>query len=201
VRRVVLVAGVLVLIALTVRSCGSRPGGVAPTGSPAADGSPPATAPAATPGDAAPDTLLSHVSCDGLERRLLAAGTSPGALVETFGAPVSRSTSTAPNRHLPGATDTLTALAWDGMEARFRTPPDSEALPVHATVRAPRFLRHPALGPGAPAERVMRVLGEPTRRAPGELVYDCGRGASQPVTFHLDGDGRVERIEISFYVG
>jgi hypothetical protein len=48
---------------------------------------------------------------------------------------------------------------------------------------------------------VTRVLGEPTRRTPGGLVYDCGGGASQPVTFHLDGEDRVERVEISFYVG
>lgn len=62
-----------------------------------------------------------------------------------------------------------------------------------------RFLAYPSIGVRAPEERVLAALGEPTRRTPDTLVYDCGMHVEEPVTFRLL-DGVVRRIEIDYYL-
>lgn len=139
------------------------------------------------------------LTCEGLERRIVGADLTRAGLRDAFGPPAGRSVTLEPNRHLPDATDSIFDLRWDGLRVEIRTPPDGEDLAVHARISDDRFLRYPSVGMGAPADRVLEVLGTPSSRRDDALVYDCGMGASQPVTFHLE-DGVVRRVEISFYV-
>ena len=106
---------------------------------------------------------------------------------------------TEPNRHVPGRTDSLFVVHYDGLVSSIRTPSPGRDLPFHVVVTDNRFVRHPAIGIGATAATVEAVLGAPTRRTDATLVYECGEGAEEPVTFRLEA-GRVERIVIDYYV-
>lgn len=183
------------VVAVALASCAGAADGPG-SGEAASD-----TAAAALPGGERPEgpSPESAPSCRGLERQILAAEVAPDALVRAFGPPRRRAAETEPNRHLPDATDTLVTLSWEGLEVRLRDPPGKAPLPQRALVRSARFVRHPELAPGTSAVAVVQALGEPGRRRADALVYDCGTGASQPVTFHLR-EGRVERIEVSFHV-
>lgn len=100
---------------------------------------------------------------------------------------------------MPGAIDSLFVVHYTGLVARLRKPPDGSDLAEHVRVTETRYLRYPGLGIGARSSEIVKTLGEPTETDPAGLVYDCGMGAEQPVTFHL-GDGVVESIEIDYYV-
>jgi hypothetical protein len=139
------------------------------------------------------------LTCDGLEDRILDATPSRAGLVHVFGAPDAMAVETEPNRHLPGETDTLLTLRYEGLVFRLRIPPSGNELPEHALISANRFVRYTAVGVGAPTAQVIAIVGEPGVRTDEALVYDCGEGAPAPVTFHLR-DGLVTAIEIAYYV-
>lgn len=180
------------------------PAGCGPDGSGEREGTdeaPRAEAPADSPrpeapADSAPGEIL---SCDGLERDILRTETTRAALEAAYGPPDSVAAETEPNRHIPDATDSLFVVRYPGLTVEIRRPPSGEDLTSHAAIRDNRYLAHPAVGIGAPADRVASVLGEPGTRSEDRLVYDCGPHVEQPVTFWLS-DGTVERIEISYYV-
>lgn len=143
---------------------------------------------------------VAGLTCEGLEENLLRAHASRAELAGTFGTPDSVSSTTEPNRHVPGATDSLFVTYYPGLVAHFRKPPEGGDLVSLVEVEDNRYLRYPAIGVGAGEERVISVLGEPRTHEPGRLVYECaGMGPGQPVTFRLS-DGVVERIEIAYYV-
>ena len=70
--------------------------------------------------------------------------------------------------------------------------------PDLAAVTDARFLAHPGLGPGAAAERIITVLGEPVARDAAALRYECG-DVGAPVVFRLAGD-TVRAVELDYYV-
>ena len=72
-------------------------------------------------------------------------------------------------------------------------------IPDHAVVDDARFLALPALGPGAPAARLVRALGEPTSRAGDTMTWSCGMEVDEPVSFRIRG-GVVDRISVDWYV-
>lgn len=139
------------------------------------------------------------IACEGLETSILSAPATRAGLREAFGDPDSTSSKTEPNRHVPGAIDSLFVVHYTGLVARLRKPPDGPDLAEYVRVTETRYLRYPDLGIGARSSDIVKTLGEPTETDPASLVYDCGMGAEQPVTFHL-GDGVVESIEIDYYV-
>lgn len=143
---------------------------------------------------------VAGLTCEGLEEKLLLAHASRAELAGTFGTPDSVNSTTEPNRHVPGATDSLFVVHYPGLVAHFRKPSEGDDLVSFVEVEDNRYLQYPSIGVGATEERVVSVLGEPGTHEPGRLVYECaGVGPEQPVTFRLS-DGVVERIEIAYYV-
>jgi len=113
--------------------------------------------------------------------------------------PDSVAASTEPNRHVAGATDSLFAVHYSGLTVQIRKPRDGNDMVSHARVTDNQYLAYPRIGIGAPADRVIEALGQPTSREDGVLVYSCGMGAEQPVKFEL-ADSVVRAIVIEFYV-
>lgn len=160
---------------------------------------PPAPEPSAPPPPTTSAPAPATLSCDDLARTLLVVEPTRAALAARFGPPDSLEVATEPNRHVPGQVDSLFVAHYDGLTSAIRTPSPGRDLPFHVVVTDSRFLRYPALGIGATATAVEAALGPPTRRTPTTLVYECGEGAEEPVTFRLR-DGVVERIVVDFYV-
>jgi hypothetical protein len=145
------------------------------------------------------DITFDPVPCDGLESSILAAPPSRAGLRAAGGAPAQVEAATEPNRHVPGAIDSLFTVRYRDLVADLRTPSGGRDMAERVVVTGSRWVRHDGLGIGAPAAQVTAILGEPTARRPDALVYDCGMHTEQPVTFQLAGNV-VERIEIDYYV-
>lgn len=146
-----------------------------------------------------PPSAVEALSCEGLAWTILEAEPTREGLAAGFGRPDSIVVSTEPNRHVRGRIDSLFAVHYPGLVSHLRKPEGGRDMADHAVVTANRFLAHPEIGIGVPESRVTQALGEPTRRTGGSLVYECGDGAEEPVTFHL-ADGVVRRIEIDYYL-
>jgi hypothetical protein len=150
-------------------------------------------------GTVAPDMSTLPDGCEGLEYSILRTAPNRAALARTFGEPDSLHADTEPNRHVPDATDSLFTVFYPGITVDIRKPAGGD-MATHVDLRDNRYIAFPAIGVGASATRVAEALGEPTRRTNYSLVYDCGMHVEQPVTFHLDGRGVVDRIAIDYYV-
>ena len=143
------------------------------------------------------------LDCDTLAAALLRSGATRSALAQAYGEPDSIEVTTEPNRHMPGATDSLFVVHYAGLAVTLRTPPAARDLVSAVTVTDNRYLAYPSIGIGARESAVVGALGEPDERTTADgttsLIYACGEEVEQPVTFHLR-DGVVVRIEASYYV-
>ena len=157
----------------------------------------PAVQPDSTPRVQAP--APAQLSCEGLETSILAVPATRAELRRAYGEPDSIFGTTEPNRHVPGAVDSLFSVYYQGLTAGLRTPSGARDMVEHVTVRDNRFLRYPHIGIGATPSDIVAALGEPTARVSMTLVYDCGDATDQPVTFHLQ-TARVDSIQIHYYV-
>jgi hypothetical protein len=157
-------------------------------------------APAAPPpaGPLPDRTDYPAVRCDSLERTILAGPLTRAGLRDRFGAPDSTHAATEPNRHVPGAVDSLFTEFRPGLVGSFRTLAGARDLIAGAEVTGRGYIAHSGLDIGAPEARVVRILGEPSRRSGDALVYECGE-VEQPVTFRLR-DGIVTAVTIAYYV-
>lgn len=142
---------------------------------------------------------VEEIACEDLARTILAVEPMRASLERKFGAPDSVAATTEPNRHVHDRVDSLFVVHYSGLTSSLRKPGGGEDMVDHVTVTESRFLAYPTIGVGAPEERVIAALGEPTRRTSDSLVYDCGVHVEEPVTFHLV-DGLVRRIEIAYYL-
>lgn len=153
--------------------------------------------------DRAPGALdagaVEPIACEGLESSLLPVPATRAALRDRFGAPDSIRATTEPNRHVAGATDSLFVVYYPGLLISLRTPSGGRDMADRVEVTDGRYVRHAALRIGAPAAQVLAALGTPNTRDATRLVYDCGEGAEQPVTFTLQ-HGVVAAITIDYYV-
>lgn len=152
----------------------------------------------ATPGEVL-DPASVPLTCDGLHEQILKVPPTREAFANAFGPPDSVATVTEPNRHVPGATDSLFTVHYPGFVMDIRTPTGARDMATHVRVEDDRYLAYPALGMGSPAADVEAVLGEPHSRDAGRVRYQCGVAVEQPVSFMI-GNGRVTAIEIDFYV-
>src|SRR5690606_26552611 len=139
------------------------------------------------------------IACAGLETSILVVPATRDALRDRFGPADSTRTTTEPNRHMPEATDSLFVVYYPGLVAGLRKPSGGDDMADLVEITDGRYVRHEALRIGASAARVLAALGEPGQRDPSSLVYDCGEGADQPVTFMLR-NGAVAAITIDYYV-
>ena len=186
-------SGVALVIALTTLACAAD----RPEQMPAPD-----SAVSTDTSSAAADAVLA-LDCDTLASTLLRTGATRNALAEAYGAPDSVEVTTEPNRHMPGATDSLFVVHYPGLAVTLRTPPSARDLVSAVTVTDNRYFAYPSIGIGARASALVGALGEPDERTTAggttSLIYACGEEVEQPVTFHLR-DGVVMRIEASYYV-
>jgi hypothetical protein len=160
---------------------------------------PEAAPPADSAAAAAVDTAnLGTLDCGELLESGLRAEPTRAALRAAFGEPDSVRGWTEPNRHIPDVVDSLFVVSYDGLRLELRKPPGGGDMADLAVVTDGRFLARAGLGPGAPAERIVSVLGEPRERGADALRYDCG-DVSAPVTFRLAG-GTVRVVELDYYL-
>lgn len=121
---------------------------------------------------------------------------------DTLGTPRRVSSEAVTNRHDPARTDSIVRLHYPGLVAEYYVVSQgpTEMLQAVRTTTG-RWLRFPALGVGAPRERLRRGLGEPGHAADSVWEYECGScmGASSPVRFHLRRD-TVHAVEFRYYV-
>jgi hypothetical protein len=159
----------------------------------------------APPGGAAPaidatDTVAAvPLTCEDLHETILRVPPTRRALAAAFGAPDSVHASAEPNRHVPGATDSLFTVYYPGMVLDIRTPQDARDMATYVRLEDDRYLAFPGIGIGTSRERLEDVLGTATQSDAETLIWDCGTAVEQPVTFHL-ADGRVAAITIAYYV-
>jgi len=192
-------------------------------GAPAAG--PPADAP--VPPESLPLPDAPEEACTAvLEGGLAIEGRTRTALRAELGEPHSVARETVPNRHIPGATDTVVTMRWPAATAVVRVAQSKELVDAIRVTDGPH-LRYAGVGPGTPGDSILARLGDPgSRRAEGPgasppgapeptgagqgdpaeaeprtLSYWCPSepGAESPVVFHLR-DGRVAMVEWDFYV-
>lgn len=141
-----------------------------------------------------------HVlECEGLEYSLVDAELSRAGFVSRFGAPDSVQAFTEPNRHVEGVVDSLFIVFYPGLVLDIRKPEGAADLVAGVSLTDNRYVTDPRIGIGRPADSITEALGRPWEITGETLVYNCGVGADQPVTFHFR-DGRVTRISIEYYV-
>lgn len=137
--------------------------------------------------------------CEDLQDAILRVPPTRAALAAEYGAPDSVRSSTEPNRHVAGATDSLFTVHYPGFVADMRTPAGARDMATHVLVESSRYLAFPGIGIGATADRLREVLGEPDDAGSAYVRYQCSDAVEQPVTFRLTA-GRVSAIEIHYYV-
>lgn len=137
--------------------------------------------------------------CNELHQGILAVQPTRAAFAAAFGRPDTVIAMTEPNRHVPNAVDSLFTVAYPGFVMELRTPSDARDMATSVAVEDNRYLAWPGIGIGVSADRVRAVLGPPAASGSERITWDCGMEVEEPVTFVID-DGRVVRIEISYYV-
>lgn len=147
-----------------------------------------------------PPPPLPAVDCVDLPRSLFITELGTTALRQEFGAPDSVPTVVLPSERDGVVQDTFFAIYYPGLAVSGELVGGGRELIWGAVVSSNRYLRYPEIGIGASAELVTRVLGRPSEAAGDTLVYDCGTGPDEPVTFYIR-DGTVARIEVSYYIG
>lgn len=147
-----------------------------------------------------PPPELPAISCADLPRSLFITELGTTALRREFGAPDSVPTVVLPSERDEAVHDTFFAIYYPGLAVSGELVGGGRELIWGAVVSSNRYLRYPEIGIGASAELVTRVLGRPSEAEGDNLVYDCGTGPDEPVTFYIR-DGTVERIEVSYYIG
>jgi hypothetical protein len=139
------------------------------------------------------------ISCAGLHDRILRVPPTRAAFLAEYGPPDSVTASIEANRHVPDAVDSLFVVFYPGLVINIRTPQAGRDMATGVTIQDNRYLAYPDIGMETPAVRVTATLGQPTRRRDDLLIYDCDTVVEQPVAFRIV-DGRVDRIDISYYV-
>lgn len=203
-RRSLIISKLVIALVITVLSLGRCSGAPDEAGealdpeSAAAPDSAASTSGTPTPPEGAPDEVAA-ADCEALGVRILRLHPTRAALAEAYGPPDSVRATAEPNRHVPGATDSLFAVHYPGLEVHIRTPAGARDLVSDVVVRDGRYIADPRLGPGADAASVRAALGEPGEQADEQWTYECGTHVENPVTFEFRA-GRVAAISIGYYV-
>lgn len=136
-----------------------------------------------------------------VEHGLRPLGESRAELRQSLGEPDSISARVVPNRHVPGAHDTLFTVHYPGLVAHLHRPGPGGEMLAGAEVTDNRYLRYPQVGIGATPRELQGALGLPDEPPDSVYTYSCHacEGVVEPVRLFLR-DGRVRRIVFSFYV-
>lgn len=116
------------------------------------------------------------------------------------GRPLKTEVEVVANRHTPGQQDSIIRLMYEGMMVQMRKPGPGGEMFEFVAVNERKRLNFPYFKPGVSEESVIAALGQPQRREPNRLVYECGGGeVENPVVFEMK-DGSVQRIIFNYYV-
>lgn len=120
------------------------------------------------------------------------------------GPPVGTRVSTVPNRHVPGATDTIVRLRWREMAVRYHVSGANGKELLSATEVTGAALLQRVLGPGLRGREALRArFGRPDTVMGGDWVYRCcparGDPSVETLRFRFEGD-TVESCRAGFYV-
>jgi hypothetical protein len=107
---------------------------------------------------------------------------------------------TEPNRHVAGATDTISVVHYTGLRAQIRTAQGRDLL-EQVTVEDTRHLRFGEPAINTSESHLVYLLGEADRRDGGRLYYECapGPGPEEPVSFRI-AERRVRDVAFHHYV-
>lgn len=134
-------------------------------------------------------------------RGLRVTGTTRPEIRAELGDPLEVDVVTEPNRHMVGATDSLFALGYQGIEFQIRTPPSGRDLLERVVVRDNRHLRYARPGIGDARADVVSLLGPPTDGSePDRLIYECGDGITPNPVHIVLADDVVREIWYTYYV-
>lgn len=119
---------------------------------------------------------------------------------DQLGEPARVERQTEPNRHVAGATDTISVLHYTGLRAQVRTAQGRDLL-EQVTVEDNRHLRFDEPALNTSESDLVSLLGEPDRRNGGRMFYECapGPGPEEPVSFRI-AERRVRDVAFHHYV-
>jgi hypothetical protein len=130
---------------------------------------------------------------------LIPPGSTRAELAEGLGSPDSIDFEVVPNRHVPGAMDTLFTVHYPELVAGIHRPGPGGELLSSFEVSANRHLRYPIIG--APGATVEAAFGPPDERTDSTLTYRCTTciAGDDPVLLFLQNRD-VDRVRFSYYV-
>lgn len=116
-----------------------------------------------------------------------------------YGPPDSMSSRTTPNRHVPGAVDTLEALHYAGLSVRFHVPGSGGEIVSRVEVFDNRYLEYPLIG--ASFAELERQIGAPEQRSDSLAIYRCRAcvAGDDPVELII-GEDLIRRVRFNYYV-
>ncbi|HEX7051712.1 MAG TPA: hypothetical protein VF188_16020 [Longimicrobiales bacterium] len=128
-------------------------------------------------------------------------GSSRREIIASLGEPDSIQAEPVANRYVPGQTDTIFELSYDGLTATIYHVSGGRDILSEVVVSDNRHLRDPAVRIGMPWPEVRRRLGEPWDASDSTFTYQClsCMGADAPVNIYVR-DGVVTAIEFAYYV-
>jgi hypothetical protein len=127
---------------------------------------------------------------------------SYSTLVQQLGRPQRVETETVANQYVEDQTDTLRTLVYGGIEAIvYDVANESKSFLVRLSLSTARYTTPNGLRVGLKKERVIELLGPPTRHdtSAGELVYQETTPKPTSMLIQLRDD-RVTRIDWEFSV-
>lgn len=162
-------------------------------------GSPPAESTEAVPSPppAVPGDLPSREEF--VRGGLALAAWSRASLREALGEPDSIASEVIPNRHLPGAIDTLFIVYYPELAVHIHRPGPGGELVSSAYVGSNQYLKYPVIGVAEGA--IETAFGPPDEESGDTLTYLCTNciAADDPVHLFLER-GRVEGVRFNYYV-
>lgn len=117
----------------------------------------------------------------------------------TLGAPDSVTAEVIPNRHVPGVMDTIYAMHYPDLLARFHHPGGGGDLLSMVQVSDNRHLRYPVMG--ADVATLDSAFGPPDEASDSSLTYYCTtcEAGNGPVEI-IVREGQVRRVRFNYYV-
>lgn len=125
------------------------------------------------------------------------------SILDRLGEPQRVTREPVENRHVPGQTDTLRTLVFDGLEMEVYAVTGGKEILQEVRVTGEGYETAEGLGVGSSRAAVRDVLGTPARTEGATVTYEIASGPDDPTSTQLhiryDGD-RVASMVWSYYV-
>lgn len=109
---------------------------------------------------------------------------------------------TVPNPHDPRWKDTVRTLVYDGLELTvYRVSSTGSRFPMAVRVTSPAYTSSSGLRVGLSSAQLVAILGPPSDRSGGRLIYRFVAPGSAPFELMVDvKDGRVQALSWAAYL-